>query len=106
MRSPQPEAPVNWTFGGGGYRHVWVHKNGSLFFGSAKESDEGDAGVQSISSAVVDVTPGDYFELIARQTSGSIKNVGRRAHLVRGRGGGVTACMVAGPSRSRRPSRS
>jgi hypothetical protein len=40
-----------------------------LFFGTARESDEGDAGVQSIGSAVVDVTPGDYFELIARQTS-------------------------------------
>jgi hypothetical protein len=52
-----------------------VHKNGGLFFGTAKESDEGDAGVQSIGSAVVNVTPGDYFELIARQTSGSTKNV-------------------------------
>jgi hypothetical protein len=31
--------------------------------------------VQSISITVVDVTPGDYFELIARQTSGSTKNV-------------------------------
>ena len=28
-----------------------------------------------IGSAVVDVTPGDYFELIARQTSGATKNV-------------------------------
>ena len=37
--------------------------------------DEGDAGVQGISSAVVDVTPGNYFELIARQASGSTKNV-------------------------------
>ena len=36
---------------------------------------EGDAGVQSIGSAVVDVTPGDYFELIARQTSGATKNL-------------------------------
>ena len=35
----------------------------------------GDAGVQSIGSAVVDVSPGDYFELVARQTSGSAKNV-------------------------------
>jgi hypothetical protein len=32
-------------------------------------------GVQSIGTAVVDVTPGDYFELIARQTSASTKNV-------------------------------
>jgi hypothetical protein len=33
---------------------------------------------------VVNVGPGDYYELIARQTSGSIKNVCcRRAHLVR-----------------------
>jgi hypothetical protein len=46
-----------------------VHREGGLFFGTARESDEGDAGVQSIGSAVVDVTPGDYFELIARQTS-------------------------------------
>ena len=49
--------------------------NGALFFGGAKESDEGDAGIQSIGSAVVQVTPGDYFELIVRQTSGSTKNV-------------------------------
>jgi hypothetical protein len=33
---------------------------------------------------VVNVGPGDYYELIARQTSGSTKNVCcRRAHLVR-----------------------
>jgi hypothetical protein len=69
------KANINWTFGGSGYRHVWVHKNGALFFGAAKESDLGDSGVQSIGTAVVDVTPGDYFELIARQTSGSTKNV-------------------------------
>jgi hypothetical protein len=31
--------------------------------------------VQGIGSAVVDVTPGDYFELIARQTSDLAKNV-------------------------------
>jgi hypothetical protein len=52
-----------------------VHKNGALFFGTAEESDQGDAGVQSIGSAVVDVTAGDYFELIARQSSGATKNV-------------------------------
>ena len=66
---------LNWTFGGSGHRHIWVHKNGALFFGTAKESDEGDAGVEGIGSAVVDVTPGDYFELIALQTSASTKNV-------------------------------
>lgn len=37
---------IDWTFGGSGYRHVWVHKNGSPFFGMGRESDEGDAGVQ------------------------------------------------------------
>ena len=52
-----------------------MHQNGAAFFGTGRESDEGDAGVQSIGSAVVDVTPGHYFELIARQTSGSTKNV-------------------------------
>jgi hypothetical protein len=48
---------IGWTFGGSGYRHVWMHKNGALFFGAAKESDEGDAGVQSIGTAVVEVRP-------------------------------------------------
>jgi hypothetical protein len=66
---------TNWTFGGSGYRHIWVHKNGALFFGTAKESDQGDAGVQSIGRGVVNVTPGDYLEFIARQTSGATKNV-------------------------------
>jgi hypothetical protein len=65
----------DWTFGGSGYRHVWVHKNGALFFSAAKKSDFGDSGAQSIGTAVVDVTPGDYFELIARQTSASTKNI-------------------------------
>jgi hypothetical protein len=31
--------------------------------------------VQSLGSGVVEVTPGDYFELVARQTSASTKNV-------------------------------
>jgi hypothetical protein len=69
------KANINWTFGGTGYRHFWMHKNSGPFFGMGRESDEGDAGVQSIGSAVVDVTAGDYFELIARQTSGATKNV-------------------------------
>ena len=66
---------LDWTFGGSGYRHLWTYKNDALFFGAAKESDVGDAGIQSIGTAVVDVTAGDYFELIARQTSGATKNV-------------------------------
>ena len=41
----------------------------------ARESDEGDAGVQSLGSAVVEVRPGDHFELIARQTSGATRHV-------------------------------
>jgi hypothetical protein len=36
---------------------------------------EREAGVQSIGTGVVDVQPGDHFEPIARQTSGSTKNV-------------------------------
>jgi hypothetical protein len=31
--------------------------------------------MQSIGTGLVDVQPSDYFELIARQTSGSTKNV-------------------------------
>jgi hypothetical protein len=65
---------IDWTFGGSGHRHIWMHRSGGLFFGTAKESDEGDAGVQSIGCAVVDVTPSDYFELVARQTSGATKS--------------------------------
>jgi hypothetical protein len=52
-----------------------MHQNGAPFFGVARESDEGDAGVQGIGSGVVEVMPGDYFELIARQTSGATKDV-------------------------------
>jgi hypothetical protein len=37
--------------------------------------DEGDSGVQSIGTGMVDVTPGDYFELIARQTSASTRTL-------------------------------
>ena len=66
---------IDWTFGGGGYRHIWMHKNSGLFFGAAKESDAGDSGLQNASTAVVEVIVGDYFELIVRQTSGSTKNV-------------------------------
>lgn len=47
---------LNWTFGGTGSRHIWMHQNGGPFFGMGRESDEGDAGVQSIGSAVVDVS--------------------------------------------------
>jgi hypothetical protein len=57
---------INWTFGGSGYRHVWVHRKRALFFGAAKESDLGDSGVQNLGTGVVNVTPGDYFELVAR----------------------------------------
>jgi hypothetical protein len=52
-----------------------VHENGGVFFGMGRESDESDPGVQSVGSAVVDVIAGDYFELIARQTSASTKNI-------------------------------
>ena len=49
---------------------------GGRHSGGIDPSDgESDAGVRNIGSAVIDVTPGDYFELIARQTSGSTKNV-------------------------------
>jgi hypothetical protein len=66
---------IDWTFGGTGHRHVWIDQNGGPFFSMGRGSDEGDAGVQNVGSGVVDVTPGDYFELIARQTSGSTKTV-------------------------------
>jgi hypothetical protein len=36
---------------------------------------EREAGVQSIGTTVADVTPGDYFELIAHQICGSTQNV-------------------------------
>jgi hypothetical protein len=49
---------IDWTFGGAGYRHFWIHQSNALFFGTAMESDEGDAVMQGIGGAVVDVTPG------------------------------------------------
>jgi hypothetical protein len=52
---------IDWTFGGTGHRHVWMHQNGGVFFGMGRESDEGDAGMQSIGNAVIDITPGDPF---------------------------------------------
>ena len=55
---------IDWTFGGTSHRHVSMHKNGGPFFGMGRESEESDAGVQGISSAIVDLTPGDYLELI------------------------------------------
>ena len=48
----------------------------ALFLGTLKGSSGSDGGFsQSIGITVVDVTPGDFFELIAFQTSGSTKNV-------------------------------
>jgi hypothetical protein len=76
VRSAQPKGPVCWAFGSSGYATSGSTRTArALFCGTAKESDQGDAGVQSIGTGVVDVTPGDYFELIARQTSASTKNV-------------------------------
>jgi hypothetical protein len=51
-----------------------VHRNGVLFFGTAKESDEADSGRQGIGTGVVELTRGNHFERIARQTSASTKN--------------------------------
>jgi hypothetical protein len=52
-----------------------MHKNGGLFFGTASESDEGDAGVQTNRQRRGRCHPGDDFELVARQTSGATKDV-------------------------------
>jgi hypothetical protein len=60
-------------------------------------------GVQRIGTAVVAVTPRDYFELIARQTSGATKDVpADEAHLVRHRGGGVIGRTCRSPVRIQR----
>jgi hypothetical protein len=62
---------LNWTFGGSGYRHVWVH--GTAACSSAPRRKPTTA--IPACSASAPVAPGDYFELVARQTSGSTKNV-------------------------------
>jgi hypothetical protein len=49
-----------------------VHKNGGLFFGTAKESDAGDSGFQSIGTRVVNVT------LVPLTESGFVKGFGCR----------------------------
>jgi hypothetical protein len=48
---------------------------GGLFFGAAKESVLGRQRRAEHRQRRVNVTPGDYFELIARQISGGTKNV-------------------------------
>ena len=62
---------------------------------------ERKAGVKGIGSAVVDVTPGDYFELIVRQTLWSDQERRRRrAYLVRPRGDGLTIVRAFSVARS------
>jgi hypothetical protein len=46
-----------------------------LFFGAAGGSDASDRAFKAMGSAVIDITPGDRFELIARQTSASTKYI-------------------------------
>lgn len=62
-----------------GLRRAWINKNGAAFVGMGHHSDQAmlDAAASQILpviSAVVDVVPGDYFELFAQQRSGAALN--------------------------------
>jgi hypothetical protein len=70
VSSARANASASRTIGGHGYRDICVHQNGALLFDRSGRQQR-----SSISARVVHVAPGDHFELIARQTSGSTKNV-------------------------------
>jgi hypothetical protein len=70
-------ANVEWdNLGAEAFRQMWLHKNGALFPGSAKHiNKESTQGWMNVATGAVEVTAGDYFELIVRQSSGSSINI-------------------------------
>ena len=65
-------ASIRWQSNVNGIREIVFRKNGALFVGSANSihTAAGGAIAQNISSAVVSVVAGDYFEVYAWQNSG------------------------------------
>lgn len=67
-------AGVRWDTNSSGARIVQLHKNGASFPGSARIDDVGNVSAgnmtKNIKSGVLDVVPGDYFEIVVTQTSG------------------------------------
>jgi hypothetical protein len=69
-----------WTGNINGNRRLWVRKNGAGVhqhgYGYAQETNPGGSTcVLHVNSAVLNVSPGDYFELMAYQSSGGTLNV-------------------------------
>ena len=76
MGSAPPATPPSTGTGVVTFLMGWRRRPGQWLSSLQVAFDgEPEAGVQSIGTGVVNVTTGDYFELIARQTSGSTKNV-------------------------------
>ena len=77
MGSAPPATPPSTGTGVVTFLMGWRRRPGGQWLSSLQVAFDGEpeAGVQSIGTGVVNVTTGDYFELIARQTSGSTKNV-------------------------------
>jgi hypothetical protein len=74
VRRPQAEGPVSWAFGSSGHTTSGSTRT-ARFYSTAPAQRPSDTGAQGIGSAVIDVMPGDYIGLIARQTSGTTKHV-------------------------------
>jgi hypothetical protein len=70
----QLKASLDWASGSAGARQIWLHKNGTHFSRSAAARDE-VANVRGVASAVVDVVVGDQFEVMARQSTGSMADI-------------------------------
>lgn len=71
-------AQVRWDSNSSGTREILLYKNGSgTYAGRPFQHIEAQADrtVQSFVSPVLAVTPGDYFELVAWQDSGALRNI-------------------------------
>ena len=68
---------VRWASNASGYRQIKFNKNGANFLGlgGVLQINTATSMDESISSPILEVTSGDYFELIVFQNSGSALNV-------------------------------
>lgn len=69
-----------WQAHSSGYRHVRILKNGATTYnGLGAQTSNSNAGSaehnMQVSTAIIDVVAGDYFEMSAYQTSGSTLNI-------------------------------
>lgn len=71
-------ANVVWAGASGGFRQLSINKNGSSVRGGGREVVDAATGIGhslNVVSAPMAVSPGDYFEIIVQQNSGSAINI-------------------------------